>query len=371
MKNKSSFLLILILLFAFSAPAQNQESKLQAFIDTLYATHPSAVGIMLHVESPQKGISWSGASGYASKEKKALLEADQPALIASNIKTYVSASILRLVEEGQLRIDQPIKDLLTDKTRGLFKARGYQLDEITLQHLLSHTSGVQDYANQDYINFIDQNKRYRWTRDEQLALTLKIGPPLGKAGSTFNYADANYLLSTEILEGITQKPFYTAMRDLLNYKSLGLNNTWMPTLEEKPNSTKHLAHQYWSEMGWDTYDIDVSVDLYGGGGIACTTSDLARFVYSLFNGEVIKDSTTFSLIYTEVPTQDPKTSRYYLGITDYEIEGYKAYGHSGFWATQVFYFAELETAVAVFILERDERELRAEIAKKAINIIME
>lgn len=371
MKIKSTLLLFVILLFAVFAPAQNIESKLQALIDSVYAAHPSAVGIMLHVESPQKGISWSGASGYDSKEENALLDADQPALIASNIKTYVSATILRLIEEGLLNIDQPIKNLLTPKTRTLFEEGAYDLDQIKIKHLLSHTSGVQDYANQDYINFIDQNKNYRWTRDEQLALTLKIGPPLGKAGSTFNYADANYLLSTEIIEGMTQKPFYTAMRDLLNYKSLGLNNTWMPTLEEKPNSTKHMAHQYWSEMGWDTYDIDVSVDLYGGGGIACTTSDLARFVYSLFNGEVIKDSTTFSLIYTKVPTQDSKASRYYLGITDYEIEGYKAYGHSGFWGTQVYYFPDLKTALAVFILERDERELRPEIAKKVIRTMLE
>ena len=371
MKIKSTFLISGMLLFAFWSQAQPIEPKLQTLLDSVNAAQPSSIGVMLHVESPQKGISWSGASGYASKEKKTLLEADQPALIASNIKTYVSASILRIVEEGQLNIDQPIKDLLTDQTRGLFEARGYQLDEITLQHLLSHTSGLQDYANQDYIDFIDQNKKYRWTRDEQLALTLKIGAPLGGPGFTYNYADANYLLCTEILEGITQKPFYTAMRDLLDYQSLGLNNTWMPTLEEKPEGTKTLAHQYWSEMGWDTYDIDVSVDLYGGGGIACTTSDLARFAYDLFNYKVVKDTATLNLIYTEIPTDDTKTSRYYLGITDYEIEGYKAYGHSGFWGTQVYYFPELKTAIAVFVLERDQRGLRPEIVKKAIITMLE
>jgi D-alanyl-D-alanine carboxypeptidase len=51
-----------------------------------------------------------------------------------------------------------------------------------------------------------------------LELTIKTGGPLGIPETTFSYADANYLLLTEIIEQITQKPFYSAMRELLYYK---------------------------------------------------------------------------------------------------------------------------------------------------------
>ena len=77
--------------------AQTVEIKLQAIIDSIYKLNPASVGILLHVESPEKGISWSGASGYTGKDNQTLLEPDQPGLIASNIKTFVAASILRLV----------------------------------------------------------------------------------------------------------------------------------------------------------------------------------------------------------------------------------------------------------------------------------
>lgn len=369
MKNKTKLTLLGVLFLHVFAIAQSVETRLQAVIDSIYVANPTSVGLMVHIESPEQGISWSTASGYPSKNAKTKLEPDQPVLIASNIKTYVSATILRLVEMRKLSINQPISKLLSDKTRILFEQGSYNLDLITIKHLLSHTSGIQNYANQKYIDFIDNNKNYRWTRDEQLELTIETGPPLGKPGTTFNYADANYLLLTEIIEQITKKPFYRAMRELLRYETMGLNHTWMPTLEEKPNQTKTLAHQYWGEYAWDSYDIDISVDLYGGGGIACSTSDLANFIFKLFNDEIIKDTTVFNLIYTEIPTKDDKPSNYYLGLSSSEYQGFKAYGHGGFWGTVALYFPELKTSISVFVLERDKRELRQEIIDRVIGIL--
>lgn len=130
----------------------------------------------------------------------------------------------------------------------MFETRGYLLDSIQIKHLLTHTSGIQNYADQSYNDFINKNKRHRWTREEQLGLTLKAGPPLGKPGTTFSYTDANYLLLTEIIEQATGEPFFIAMRRILRYDTIGLSNAWMPTLEEKPKGTKSLVHQYWREI---------------------------------------------------------------------------------------------------------------------------
>lgn len=361
-----------LLEFIFLCPAaygQSIETRLKTAIDSLYTAHPTSIGIMVHVESPEKGISWNTASGYPEKNTQLNLEADQPALLASNIKTYVSASILRLVEDNKLSIHQPIQSILSEKTRILFHEGGYNLDAIQIKHLLSHTSGINDYANQEYIDFINKNKKYRWTRDEQLELTIKIGAPYGKPGDSFNYADANYLLLTEIIETIVQKPFYTAMRELLQYDSLGLKDTWMPTLEEKPTGTKPLAHQYWGKYDWDTYEVDISVDLYGGGGLASTTKDLATFTYKLFNAEIIKDTSVLNLIYTKIPTNDTEPSNYYFGLSSYDYQGKLAYGHSGFWATKALYFPELKTSIAVFILEKDQGKIREDIINLFVKLM--
>lgn len=100
-----SFILIILLCQTIGVYAQSYETQLKALLDSIYTKNPTSIGVMIHVEAPDKAISWSGAKGYSDKNKQISLEADQPALIASNIKPFISATILRLAEEKILTID--------------------------------------------------------------------------------------------------------------------------------------------------------------------------------------------------------------------------------------------------------------------------
>lgn len=367
---KNSIVIFLICLSVNNLGAQTtMEAKLQTALDAIYQSHPEAVGMLVHVESPEKSISWSGAVGYSNKDTKIKLTPDQPALIASSIKTYVAAAMLRLVEEKKITIDQPIGELLSEKTKKLFSSDGYDLSAIQIQHLLSHTSGIANYANMEYIEFKDKNPNYRWTRDEQLALTIEVGNPLGKPGSVFSYTDANYLLSTEIMEQVTKVPFYQAMRELLKYQALGINHTWFPTLEDQPKATKEMAHQYWGERNWDAKKMDISWDLYGGGGIACPAKDLALFVQHYFNGKIVQDHAIKNLIFTYIPTKETAEFPYYLGLSENTYHGMKAYGHGGFWGTVMMHFPSINTSISVYILERDQRQLRKDVMEALSKVV--
>ena len=369
MKNRFKLTLVGLLLLYSWANAQSVETQLQAVIDSIYLTNPSSVGIMVHVESPENGISWSGASGYPYKDAKAKLEPDQPALIASSMKPYISATILRLQELEMLTIEDPIRNWLTDETITLFEADGYDLDLIRIKHLLSHTSGIEGYDNSEMIDWIGEHPNFRWTRDGLLQQAIKMGDPLGNPEDVFRYADANYLLCTEIIEGATNKPFFEVMRELLRYDELDFTNTWFPTLEEKGENTKTLIHQYWGEKGWDTYNMDNSWDLYGGGGIATTTKEIAQFYYTLFTGKIIEDQNILNQIFTQINTKDGSGAGYFLGVSEGKVRGYKSYGHGGFWGTNVLYFPEIKTSIAVFVSERDNRGLRQEIPDRIIGIL--
>ncbi len=340
--------------------SQNTDSY-QSIIDSIYQVNPESIGIMVHIKSKKNGISWSGSAGYSDKENKTLLNPSQPALIASSIKTYVSVAILRLQEEGKLNVEDSIGKHLSKKTTSLFEKDGYDFNQIKIKHLLSHTSGIEDYANEDYLNWIDKNQKHRWTRDEQLQLTTKVGNPLGNPQDSFNYADANYLLCTEIIEQVTNKPFYEAIRELLLFEKLGLTNTWFPTLENKPKNTKELVHQYWSEKNWDSYNHDISWDLYGGGGIATTTKELAQFSYNLFHHKIVTNPDVLNLLSNQIKTKDGKDNRYGLGLSLGNVKGLRTYGHGGFWGTVVLYFPDLDVSISVFVLERDKRKLRKDI----------
>lgn len=288
-------------------------SDCQSAIDSVYTSNPESIGIMVHIESPENNLSWSGCSGYSNKDERNKLTPDQPALIASCIKPYISTSILRLQELGILTIDDSISRHLSEETIQLFEKAGYDFDSIKIKHLLSQTSGIKEYANSDYLQRVNNSKKHRWTREEQLRLTASKGKPLGSPEEVWSYSDANFLLCTEIIESNTSKPFYTAIRDLLKYKDLGFKNTWFPTLEKPNPNTKPMVHQYWSSWKWDSYEMDPSFDLYGGGGIATTTEELAKFSYNLFQGNIIADTLTLNKIFTKILPSDGEDTSYFLG----------------------------------------------------------
>ncbi|WP_400076359.1 serine hydrolase domain-containing protein [Winogradskyella sp. R77965] len=373
MKN-IQILCILLLIVIFGCKDQKEvtvqiDDKIEAFqsiLDSIYAQNKDAVGLMVHIEAPDKKISWSGAAGVSDK-RGTQLEIDHPVLIASNTKTYVSTSILRLVEQSKLNLSQAIDTLIFEETNILLKSDGYSTSDITLTQLLNHTSGIYDYAGTDnYMQMIKDNPKHRYTRNEQIEMAMTMGNPLGGAGEVFAYADTNYLLLTEIIEGITEKPFYTSMRDLINYDKLGMTTTLFSTLETYPKDLKPLAHQYWTSEGFDSYEIDHSFDLFGGGGIASTTKDLAVFSQSLFTNKIFEKTETLDLIYTKANPKQKMEGDYYLGLSSIDVDGVQGYGHGGFWGTAVNYFPEINTSIAIFILDRDKRALRLDINRQMV-----
>lgn len=198
-------LLLNIVLIPFIGFAQLQ-TIFQSKIDSIYEKNKNAVGIIVHVEAPKQNISWSYAKGVSDIKTNEVLNYQQPVLIASNTKPYVAAAILRLVEKGQVIINQPIKNLLSKKTLKLLEKDGYDLNTITVKHLLSHTSGIQDYLDEAYFELVNQRPQYKWTKVEQIKRVMEIVSPQ-KVGEKFIYGDINYLLLAEIIEQKTRQPF--------------------------------------------------------------------------------------------------------------------------------------------------------------------
>jgi len=379
MKFKYLFIIIIGLLLCVFGCKQHTENtikkiddtmKYQMVLDSIYKANKDAVGILVHIESPNKNLSWSGAVGFSDKNSKDSLFKDHPVLIASNTKTYVSVAVLRLIEQSKLDLNQIIDTLIYEETNKLLQSDGYNTSAITVSQLLNHTSGIYDYAGtEDYMQRIKDDPEHSYTRNEQIDMAVKMGDPLGDAGDVFAYADTNYLLLTEIIERITKQPFYTSLRELINYDKLGMHSTWFSTLEEYPKDLKPLAHQYWTSEGFDSYHINHSFDLFGGGGIASTSKDLAMFSQSLFSNKIFSQPETLELIYTKANPRQPMEGDYYLGLSSIDIDGVKGYGHGGFWGTAVNYFPDLNTTISVFILDRDKRILRLHVNQAMIALL--
>ncbi len=360
------------MIFSLIIPCVDGQSfaeKVQFQLDSILSVHPEARGMIIHIEAPEHSISHTAFGQTSQLQSNPKLKGDQPVLIASNTKTYVAATILKLVENGKLRLDQPIKDRIRSKTRKLFLKDGYALDQITIRHLLSHSSGIDDYVNDDYFAYIDSNQNKRWTRNEQIKLAIKVGDPLDVPGKQFKYADINFLLLTEIIEKASGKKFYKAMRDLIDFESLGLKTTWFETLEKRPEGVDFLVNQYWSKYNWNSNLIDPSWDLYGGGGLAATAKDVSLFYQYLFTGKIIQNKELLKELYSYVLPQE--VSGYCLGLSVIDFDGYIAYYHGGFWGTDTIYLPELNATITAFVLEKNKRILNAQLSKLIISLINE
>jgi D-alanyl-D-alanine carboxypeptidase len=331
------------------------EDALQAVVEE--AVSRGAPGAALHVERAGTGWSWSGAAGYADPSQRVPMSPQNPVRMASVTKTFVAVAILRLWEQERIEIDGPIRTYLQPETLRILRDGGYDPDVITVRHLLTHTSGLFDYADcPQYMELYLSNVHRRWTRAEQLEGAMSWGKPYGKPGEFHHYADTGYILLGEMLELETGLSMGAALRKLLDYPKIGLESTWQEIFEPTPDGVLGRAHQF--ESGMDTYGIDPSIDLYGGGGLVSTVKDLTLFMQATFTDQVFARPSTRELMLSPVTAAPHPDSSYghaqsdgtyRMGISVHEIDGITVYQHNGYWGTSAVYVPSLRVAMAATI----------------------
>lgn len=318
----------LLLLLQLAAP-DSIGRRLQAMADSIVAARPRLPGLLIYAQSGATGRSWQIASGWADTARRTRLESDQPIRIASNTKTYTAAAILRLVERGKIALSDPIARHLPPELNALLVADGYATDRITIEQVLSHRAGLNEHpAVPSFVTTLRTAPRKRWTREEQVRWMVDSLAPVGPPGAQYRYSDTGYILLGAILERYTGKSLGAAERELLGFDRLGLTRTWFETLEPSPPLARDRAHQYLT--GMDSYDLDPSFDLYGGGGIVAPLAELGQFLEALLEGHVFDRAATLDSM---VVARSPDRGGYGFGIFRREVGGgnrvwpYRLLGH--------------------------------------------
>lgn len=365
-------ILLFLLLLGCKTSKNNKvvfiEKDLQQLLDT--SVNDKNMGILLHVESPSQGISWSGAAGYSDVKKYTKIIDNQCFRIASVTKTFVACSILRLWEENKLSLDDPISKYISKTHFEILKKGTYDPDKITINHLLTHSSGLFDHTNaKQYFEKIQADPSHVWTRKEQLEALVNWGKPVANVGEKFSYSDTGYILLGEIIENITGFSLNEAFVNLLFFKQLGLKHTKIEDALNPNTNPSNRIHQYFD--GEDTYNWNCSIDLYGGGGLLSTTQDLALFYQGLFHHKVFKNKNTLDTMLTKTTyssTEKPVID-YRKGIYLIKLKDYDAWTHSGYWGTQVVYIPSLNITMATNYSNGWQVRGQAPVFEKAIDIL--
>ncbi|HEY0116792.1 MAG TPA: serine hydrolase domain-containing protein [Allosphingosinicella sp.] len=322
-------------------PAAAKQPQLQARVAG--ESWPVAV----YVTGP--GEPYGAAAGLADPAAGRPLTVDTPLRIASNTKTFVAATVLRLWEQRRIDLDAPIAPLLTPALDAILRADGYATDRITVRHLLSHSGGLYDHGGDPrYIEAVLADPSHVWTREELVRLATTYADPPSAPGTEFRYSDTGYILLGDIIERITGKNLAAAVREQLRLDRLGLAATWWERFEAAPAGAMR-ARQFLGAR--DATDIDPSMDLYGGGGLLMSARDLATFFAALFEGRVFDRPETLREMLWHGPHRGARMYR--LGIFVRQIGDREVYWHTGFWGTAAAYSPATRIAAAAVSTNQD------------------
>jgi CubicO group peptidase (beta-lactamase class C family) len=129
--------------------------------------------------------------------------------------SYVSTLLLTLVDDGVLRLDDPLSIRMPELVNA---------DKVTLRMLANMTSGYRDYeANEQFNKDIYANPFREWTPEELIAIGLSE-PPYFEPGTNWSYGHTNYVILGEVIERATGRPVVDLMQERV-LGPLGLTNT--------------------------------------------------------------------------------------------------------------------------------------------------
>ena len=210
---------------------------------------------------------------------------------ASTGKLMTATLIFMAIEQKKLELETRVDHILKQETlNGLFtyKNRDYQ-GEVTIRHLLGHTSGVNDYFESktfDGSSFTDgmiKNADTFWTPAELLNYTRDKQKAVAKPGEQFFYSDTGYVLLGLIIEAVFGMPFYQVLHTYI-FQPAGMQNTQLCFYSDGFDQ-KALAPVYINGVDVRLFR-SLSAD-FSGGGLSTTAEDLLKFLDFLMNGRFI------------------------------------------------------------------------------------
>jgi len=303
------------------------------------------------VDSPQKGISQVFTSGMADG---AAIDENQPFHVASVGKAFTAALIGTLIDEGKVALEDKITLYLDEATLEnlfVFEGTDYQ-DYVTVGQLLNHTSGVADYFDDDTINSMPLQQlvlsypQKLWQPDELVGFTRNYQSAVSAPGETYHYSDTGYILLGLIIESITGNSFDHELHERI-FNPLKMHDSYLMFYSAPLNGTRPIADVWLNGVNIKDYN-SLSID-WAGGGIISTAGDLAVFVRSLNNYEIISKETLDEMYQFDYKFMTG--IHYGYGFMEYNfgeffptLSSLPDYtGHMGILGTQMFYEKSSDT----------------------------
>jgi CubicO group peptidase (beta-lactamase class C family) len=286
------------------------------------------------------------AYGLANVELHVAASPETVFEIGSVTKQFTAACILVLAQEGKLSVN----DKLSQHLHNIPAA----WQDITIRHLLNHTSGIKSYTG------LDGFELRRHLTQDQFIQAIGAYPLEFPPGDSWKYCNSGYNLLGFVIENVSGKGYWAFLSEHI-LQPLGMRSTTnrLPALI----IANRAAGYEQTNNVWINRDYDLT-DVFSAGALVSTVDDLAKWNASLDSGTLL-NSETRRQMWTPARLNNGAVTQYGFGWRIEQFQGHLNIGHggstSGFSATiQRFPDDEL----TVILLTNTDEQIAAALARK-------
>lgn len=274
--------------------------------------HPAGPGASVVVIKDGE-VAYMHSYGLADVEAGVRASPSTDYRLASLTKQFTATAIMLLVQDGKLDYDDRVIDILPG-----FPAYG---GDITVRHLLTHTSGLWAYED-----FVPDTATAQVSDRDVLALIGRADSTYFPPGSAFRYSNSGYALLSLIVEQVSGEPFARFLHDRI-FAPLGMNGSvaYVKGVSTVPNR----AYGYTRRGGeYVRTDQSPTSAVLGDGGIYTSVSDLVKWDHALESHQLVSAEAR-ELSWTPYVLKDGTRTSYGFGWFVDEDRGRRRLTHNG------------------------------------------
>lgn len=259
--------------------------------------------------------------GLSNIETNTAATVDTVYEIGSVSKQFTAAAIMLLVQDGKLAVSDPVRKHLNEAPASW--------NPITIRHLLTHTSGIQNHVEiPGYLDRFGTNLSYQTKPDRNETLRMFFELPLEfEAGATWAYDNTGYILLGSVIERVSGQSYYDFLADRI-FKPLGMSST-------QGTHPKTIVRHRAAGYGWENGKFVNRPALLPGiafsaGTIISTVTDLAKWDAALHSNQILTAESK-KIMWTTTRSEDGATLPFDYGFGWFfdNYRGHRLVQHSG------------------------------------------
>lgn len=246
----------------------------------------------LLIHSDKHRIHWSMAHGHAAE-----IHEEQSYHTASIGKVFTAVLIAMLAQQGDLNWNDPIAKYLPEKllmNLHLYKGTDYS-HEITIEHLVSNTSGLPDYFEENtgrgkFMEVLLNDPERRWTPEETIEWSKQYHKPHFKPGTRVHYSNTGFNLLGIIIEKVTSKPYHEVLHEMI-FDRLNMNHSYLSHFSSPASQTEvpvALIHALGRMVRIE--ECESLTSNFAAGQTVSNSEDLLKFMKALTENRLISEA---------------------------------------------------------------------------------